>query len=111
LKNPVADDLLGVLSGVMIGLVKRDDVDLSARGLSILLLVATMAGPHTVRGLTERLAIAKPSVTRTLDRLEVLGLVQRVPDPDDGRSVLIRATKAGSAYVGHFRRLTGGGGG
>jgi DNA-binding MarR family transcriptional regulator len=110
LKHSVADDLLGVLSNVMIGLVKRDDVDLSARGLSILLLVDTMAGPPTVRGLTGRLDIAKPSVTRTLDRLEVLGLVRRVPDPDDGRSVLIRPTKAGSAYVGHFGTLTRGGG-
>ena len=68
----VADRLLDVLSAVMCGLVRSDDTDLSARGLAILLAIATMPGPHTVRGMAERLAISRPAITRTLDRLDVV---------------------------------------
>jgi DNA-binding MarR family transcriptional regulator len=108
LAQSVADRLLDVLSAVMCGLVRSDDTDLSARGLAILLAIATMPGPHTVRGMAERLAISRPAITRTLDRLEALGLVRRVSDPDDGRSVLVRPTKAGTAYVARVGRLARG---
>jgi DNA-binding MarR family transcriptional regulator len=103
-KKP-ADDLLNILSAVMIGLVADDSPDLTMRGLSILLMTRTLPGPHTVRGFAERLGTSKPAITRTADRLEQLGLVQRVDDPADGRSVLVRATKAGAAHVTHVGRL------
>jgi DNA-binding MarR family transcriptional regulator len=102
---PIADELLSILSAVMIGLVRRDDADLTARGLSILLMIDTMPGPHTVRGMAEHLNVSKPAVTRTLDRLEVLGLVRRDVDTADRRSVLVRATKVGAAYVARVGRL------
>jgi DNA-binding MarR family transcriptional regulator len=89
----------------MIGLVKRDDADLTARGLSILMMVGTMPGPHTVRGIAEHLEVSKPSITRTLDRLEALGLARRITDPSDMRSVMVRPTKAGTAYVARVGRL------
>jgi DNA-binding MarR family transcriptional regulator len=86
-KNP-ADDLLNVLSAVMIGLVAGDTPDLTMRGLSILTVTRTLPGPHTVRGLAEQLGTSKPAITRTVDRLAELGLVQRAVDPADRRSVL-----------------------
>src|SRR5687768_3934320 len=45
--------------------------------------------------LAERLACVKSNVTQLIDRLEADGLVQRVPDPDDRRSVLAQITPAG----------------
>jgi DNA-binding MarR family transcriptional regulator len=43
----------------------------------------------------ERLMVHPTSVTNTIDRLEVGGLVLRVPDPDDRRRVLAEITERG----------------
>ncbi len=101
----VTDELFHVLSAVMVGLVKDDGADLTARGLAILMVVDTMPGPHTVRGMAARLAVSRPAITRTLDRLEMPGLTSRDRDPADRRSVLIRPTKAGRADVARVGRL------
>ena len=37
------------------------------------------------------------TMTTEVRRLESLGLVERGPDPADGRAVLVRATRAGAA--------------
>ena len=58
-----------------------------------------------VRELTHSLNISKPSVTRSLDRLSVLGLIDRRTDPVDRRLVVIRTTKTGSAFVKRLRGL------
>jgi MarR family len=39
------------------------------------------------------------AITHRIDRLEMLGLVQRVPDPDDRRSILVGLTKKGLAVI------------
>jgi DNA-binding MarR family transcriptional regulator len=38
-------------------------------------------------------------VTRRLDAMESRGLVERLPDPDDGRAKLARLTEAGRALA------------
>lgn len=43
----------------------------------------------------ERLACAKSNVTQLVDRLEREGLVQRVPDPVDRRSIFAQITEEG----------------
>ncbi len=58
-----------------------------------------------MRGLAERLDVAKPAITRALDRLETADLVGRAPDPRDRRSVLVARTPAGAAYVAALRGL------
>ncbi|HEX2092374.1 MAG TPA: MarR family transcriptional regulator [Longimicrobiaceae bacterium] len=45
--------------------------------------------------LAERLSCVRSNVTQLVDRLEVDGLVRRVPDPGDRRSVLATITDAG----------------
>ena len=57
--------------------VRRDGPDLSARQMALLLTVYLTPPPHTVRGLAEILNVAKPAVTRALDRLGILGLARR----------------------------------
>jgi DNA-binding MarR family transcriptional regulator len=89
----------------IVGLVRRDGADLSARQLSVLLICFLEDGPHTVRGLAERLNVAKPAITRALDRLEQFDLVRRAPDPRDRRSVLVSRTAPGAAYVAYLRSL------
>jgi len=39
--------------------------------------------------------VAAPSMTRAVAELEARGLVERQPDPADGRAALIRATRLG----------------
>jgi DNA-binding MarR family transcriptional regulator len=58
-----------------------------------------------VRGLAEHLQVAKPAITRALDRLEEFDLLRRVDDPTDRRSVNVGRTRAGSAYVEQLRKL------
>jgi DNA-binding MarR family transcriptional regulator len=49
--------------------------------------------------LSRLLELDKSSVTGLVDRAEKRGLVERVPDPDDGRAVRIRITRGGRAIV------------
>jgi len=53
----------------------------------------------TVRGLATALRLDGAAVTRLADRLEAKGLVQRAPDPKDGRSVRLSLSAAGTAIV------------
>ena len=102
---PAANRLPAIMRDTIVGLVRRDGADLSARQLSVLLICFLEDGPHTVRGLAERLNVAKPAITRALDRLEQFDLVRRAPDPRDRRSVLVSRTAPGAAYIAHLRSL------
>ena len=99
------DRLVEILRETIVGSVRRDGPDLSARQMSVLLITCLEKGPHTVRGLATRLNVSKPAVTRSLDRLRDLGLAGRQPDLRDRRSVLVVATDDGRAYVNELRAL------
>jgi DNA-binding MarR family transcriptional regulator len=60
-----------------------------------LLAIAQLTEPLKVGALAARLGIAESSATRLVDRLELLGLVARTPDPDDRRSVAVALTLGG----------------
>ena len=53
------------------------------------------AGPMTQKRLGERLAMSPGAVTAMIDRLERRGYVERIPNPEDRRSALVRITKVG----------------
>jgi DNA-binding MarR family transcriptional regulator len=91
--------LIEIFKDTILWAVRRDERDLSARQLAVLLICRMEPPPHTVRGLAERLGIPKPSVTRAADRLEDLKLAKRQADPRDRRSVLIATTPAGRTFV------------
>ncbi|GIT79611.1 MarR family transcriptional regulator [Leifsonia sp. LS1] len=48
--------------------------------------------PSEVAGIEH---VAAPTVTRLVSELEARGLVERTPDPDDGRSFFVSGTDAG----------------
>ena len=79
------DKLLGILRDTVVGTVRRDGPDLSARQFGVFLICYIEDAQHTVRGLAARLEVSKPAITRSLDRLEELGLARRAPDPRDRR--------------------------
>ncbi len=88
-----------MLRHTILSLVRREGPDLSARQLAVFLIAYLEEGPHTVRGLAERLDVSKPAITRALDRLGELDLARRRPDPRDRRSVLIQRTPRGRALL------------
>jgi DNA-binding MarR family transcriptional regulator len=99
------DQLLSTLRDTIVGTVRRDGPDLSARQFGILLITYLSDGPHTVRGLAAQLEISKPAITRSLDRLVELNLAKRGPDPRDGRSVLVLRTMEGTAFMSDLRNM------
>ncbi|MBX6746780.1 MAG: MarR family transcriptional regulator [Acetobacteraceae bacterium] len=94
-----AEPLLGLLHHTILSLVRQDGRDLTARQLGLFLTVYLQDGPHTVRGLAAELNIAKPAISRALDRLGELDLTQRKVDPRDRRSVLVQRTPAGQQFL------------
>ena len=61
-------------------------------------------GPLTPSEIAELERVKRPTVTRTLGCLEREGLVERTPDPSDGRSSLVSVNAAGRERL---RRLRG----
>lgn len=66
------------------------------------------SGPLSSSALAELLQADKGQISRTVRELESLGLVQRTPDPHDGRSSLLSATEDGVARLAEARRPTEG---
>jgi DNA-binding MarR family transcriptional regulator len=60
-------------------------------------------GPLTPSELAQRERVQRPTVTRTLARLEEDGIVQRAADPADGRSFLVSLTPAGLELLHEVR--------
>ena len=94
--------MLGILRDTIVGTVRRDGPDLSARQFGVFLITYLEEGPHTVRGLAQTLKVTKPAITRALDTLGRLGLLKRRRDEDDRRNVLVQRTVKGSVFLSDF---------
>ncbi len=79
--------------------VRSKDPDLTSRQMSLLLSVYMSEPPHTVRGLAQDLNVTKPVITRALDTMGKLGLVKRVKDENDKRSIFIQRTVKGAVFL------------
>ncbi len=62
------------------------------------------AGPLTPSELAELERVKRPSMTRTLGCLEREGLIERTPDPADGRSFLVAINDTGRERLARLRR-------
>jgi DNA-binding MarR family transcriptional regulator len=60
-------------------------------------------GPRRITDLAASEAVAQPTVTTLVGRLERDGLVRRAPDPADARAVLVHLTDAGRERLAHRR--------
>ena len=76
--------------------------ELPAEDYPIYVLVGA-EGPWTPTGLATRLEMPLSTVLFRLRRLERRGHAERVPNPDDGRSYLIRLTTEGQRLLGEAR--------
>jgi DNA-binding MarR family transcriptional regulator len=100
----VAEQALGSWMRTLIAYVRSGEPDLTNRQMALMLLVYLTPGPHTVRGLAERLGVSKPVITRALNTLGALGYLRRVRDESDRRNVFVAKTGSGQDFLEGFER-------
>ncbi len=103
-----ADDSMAAATSVMRVqqlLIGRYDEALRAHGLTfaryeaLVLLTFSRAGRLPLSKIGERLMVHPTSVTNIVQRLEQAGLVERSPNPQDGRGTLAGITDTGRQVV------------
>ena len=102
LKKFSRTDNLTLWHRVTLQTVRQNDPDLTTRQLALLMSVYLDGGPHTVRSLAAQLGVTKAVISRAVNRLCKYDFIQRAPDPDDGRSVILKRTSAGIHYLQKF---------
>jgi DNA-binding MarR family transcriptional regulator len=100
-----ADRNVDVLRQTIVALVRREGIDLTIRQLGVFLTCYLETEAQTVRGLAATLHVAKPAITRALDRLSEFDLVRRKQDPLDRRSILVQRTAVGMAFLRDVRKM------
>jgi len=71
--------------------------DVSMREYDVLYTLSKCPGPIRISELNRHVLLSQPALSRLADRLAERGLVERRPDPADGRSVRLALTEAGRA--------------
>ena len=99
-----------VMRGQQIYLARANDLlrplDLTFSGFEVLALLAfSRRGSLPLGKVSERLQVNAGTVTSSINRLALRGLVQRVPNPADGRGVLAQLTTEGRAVMKKAARL------
>jgi DNA-binding MarR family transcriptional regulator len=109
--NPAVDeeafDYVGELLDQALDLTARfltDRAELSASAAFVLNRVCR-EGPIRLTTLAAKEAVSQPSMTQLIQRLERLGYVTRLPDPDDGRAALIGVTEHGQMLLDDRKRV------
>jgi DNA-binding MarR family transcriptional regulator len=72
--------------------------------------LATIAGgePLAVGELAKRMAVSTPTVSHIVDALDKLGLIDRLPDPNDRRVCRLTTSEAGAELLEELGRRTTG---
>ncbi len=65
----------------------------------LITLVSAPSGMLTIGELGEQRNLSPSGVSRSVDRLEKVGLIERSANPADGRSLLVRLTREGLARL------------
>lgn len=83
----------------------RVDPGLSATAYPLLIALVEY-GPHRAADLADLFALDKGAVSRVVHQLLELGLIERTPDPQDGRASILTATVAAKERIAaaHTRR-------
>jgi DNA-binding MarR family transcriptional regulator len=97
-----ANDAWEALLSAHAALMKRfaaEDIwgDLSMREYDVLYTLSKCPGPVRIGELNRHVLLSQPALSRLVDRLAERGLVEREPDPADGRAIRLALTNAGRA--------------
>lgn len=93
-------DLQRVVRCIAMASTKGQDAGIALQGV----LRFIGAGESRAADLAARLGVSAPVLSRHIADLEGMGLVERRPDPDDGRAQLVTLTPAGTEKVKNFER-------
>jgi DNA-binding MarR family transcriptional regulator len=99
--HDLADDLELRITRIWSSVLRPTFSELSRTSTSVLATLRDR-GPCRVTELAAREAVAQPTMTTLVGRLEREGLAERRPDPADGRAVQVAITDQGRALL---RRL------
>jgi DNA-binding MarR family transcriptional regulator len=77
------------------GVDLESSTGLSGRELDLVALLGS-SGPTSIKSLVADLGLPRSTMTAIVDRLEDRGLVKRLPNPQDRRSVILEATPSAS---------------
>jgi DNA-binding MarR family transcriptional regulator len=94
-----------------IGLLRRVKIADQETGISpprlSALSVLVFAGPQSLASLAQAEGVKPPTMSKLVAELEASGLVEKSPDPKDGRGLIIAATGKGRKIMlqGRDRRL------
>lgn len=98
--------LIGRINRLAQHLTREMEATLAAHGLNfagfdVLATLRRSGQPHALSpgDLKETMMISSGTMTNRIDQLQRAGLVARLPNPDDARSVLIALTERGFAVV------------
>ena len=102
-------ELVETLRSVQWRLRRHAHADVGDLGITpaqgrVLRTVARSGAPPRMGEVAAQLHIAPRSLTDLVDPLEEAGLLQRLPDPDNRRSLLLRVTPRGADVLGELRR-------
>jgi DNA-binding MarR family transcriptional regulator len=98
----LADELDHRLTALWHVLGRRGKRELSRTAASVLATLRD-TGPRRITELAEREAVAQPTVTTLVGRMERDGLVERRADPADARAVLVHLTAQGRERLDAMR--------
>ena len=89
-------EIIGALHAISARLeAALEPLDLSLAKFGVLSKLVAAGEPLPLGTLADRCACVRSNITQLVDRLEMDGLVQRVHDPRDRRSVLAELTSEG----------------
>ena len=97
--------VLGQWMSTLIDYVRSGEPDLTNRQMALMMAVYVQPGPHTVRGLAEKLNVSKPVITRALNKLGTLGYLRRERDAADRRNIFVARTPKGADFLEGFRNF------
>jgi DNA-binding MarR family transcriptional regulator len=86
-------------AGVLHGQAIAKRVGVNSSDLECLDLII-LNGPSTAGEIARRTGLTSGAVTGLIDRLEKLGLVERIDDPNDRRKVLVRVREDKIGHIG-----------
>ena len=96
LANDAWEALLSAHARLMKQLAAEDIwQDLSMREYDVLYTLSKCREPVRIGELHRQVLLSQPALSRMVDRLVERGLIQRCPDPADGRGVRLSLTDAG----------------
>ncbi|WP_017792300.1 MarR family winged helix-turn-helix transcriptional regulator [Leucobacter salsicius] len=70
--------------------------DVNMREYDVLYTVSKHDGPMRIGDIQSGVLLSQPALSRMVDRLVIRGLLERSPDPEDGRAVRINLSEAGA---------------